>query len=152
MRRSFYSRFLKEDAWLLYGDVGYGVIDVGHPRCLNVGIAEQTMVLMAAGMASEGRRVYTYAIAPHYLRAWEFVRNMLAGTDRDVTLVAVGVGDDYRALGKTHCIDYTEMRALCDAIGLPCYQMPPKGDFAHYLDDAMSKPGPKMLHLRKGGV
>ncbi len=152
MRRAFYRQFLTEDAWLLYDDVGYGVIDVNHPRCINVGIAEQTMIGMAAGMASEGAKVYTYAIAPHYLRAWEFVRNMLVGTNRDVTLVAIGVGDDYAKLGKTHTVSYHEMRALCSAIGLPCYQMPPKGEFQHFLEEAMSQPGPKLLHLRKGGV
>lgn len=148
MRKAFYERFLKEDAWLLYDDVGYGVIDVNHPRCVNVGIAEQTMVGMAAGMASQGARVYTYAIAPHYLRAWEFVRNTVAGTNRDVTLVAVGVGDDYKALGKTHTMHRKEMSVLCYAIGLPYYCPDNIGD----LDEAMSQPGPKMLHLRKGGV
>lgn len=152
MRKAFYERFLKEDAWLLYDDVGYGVIQTNHARCVNVGIAEQSMIGMAAGMASCGAKVYCYAIAPHYLRAWEFVRNMIAGTNRDVTLVAIGVGDDYAKLGKTHTISYLEMRTLCNAIGLPCHQMPPKGEFEHYLDMAMSQPGPKLLHLRKGGV
>jgi len=148
MRRTFYSRFLLEDAWLLYGDVGYAVIDVSHPRCVNVGIAEQTMVGMAAGMASEGVRVYTYAIAPHYLRAWEFVRNLVAGTNRDVTLVAVGVGDDYKALGKTHAMSRKELSVLCYAIGLPYYCPDSLSD----LNDAMSQRGPKLLHLRKGAV
>lgn len=149
MRRAFYERFLRDDgSILLYDDVGYGVIDVSNPRCLNVGIAEQTMVGMAAGRASCGRKVYCYAIAPHYLRAWEFVRNMVAGTGRDVTLVAVGVGDDYKALGKTHCISAEELSVLCFAIGLP-YYFP---DSLETLDAAMSYPGPKLLHLRKGGV
>lgn len=133
---------------MLYGDVGYGVIDVAHPRCLNVGIAEMTMVGMAAGMASEGARVYCYAIAPHYLRAWEFVRNLVAGTSRDVTLVGVGVDGDYAGLGKTHCISRRELSILCMAIDLP-YYCP---DSSEELTQAMSQPGPKLLHLRKGGV
>lgn len=140
--------FLKEDAYLLYDDVGFGVIDVTHPRCINVGIAEQTMVGMAAGMASEGAKVYCYAIAPHYLRAWEFVRNMAAGTKRDITLVGVGVGDDYAHLGKTHMIEASEMAVLCYAIGLRHYCPEDLGQ----LESAMSQPGPKMLHLRKGGL
>jgi len=148
MRKAFYERFLKENSWLLYGDVGYGVIDVNHPRCVNVGIAETTMVGMAAGMASQGARVYTYAIAPHYLRAWEFVRNLVAGTHRDVTLVAVGVGDDYASLGKTHVISRKELSISCYALGLPYYCPDSLDD----LDDAMSQPNPKLLHLRKGGV
>lgn len=148
MRKAFYSQFKAEDAWLLYGDVGYGVIDMDHPRCLNVGIAEQTMVGMACGMASEGAKVYCYAIAPHFLRAWEFVRNLMVGKGRDVTLVAVGEGDDYKALGSTHAISVKEMSDLCWAIHLPyCHPRNLEG-----LDAAMRQPGPKMLHLRKGGV
>jgi len=148
MRKAFYERFEREDAWLLYDDVGFGVISPANARCVNVGIAEQVMVGMAAGMASEGAKVYCYAIAPHYLRAWEFVRNLLAGTRRDVTLVAVGVGDDYKALGKTHTISRKELSILCYAIGIPYYCPDSLSD----LEDAMSHPGPKMLHLRKGGV
>ena len=137
------------DAWLLYGDVGYGVIYQGpRERVLNVGIAEQTMVLMAAGLASRGKVVYTYAIAPHYLRAWEFIRNLVADTGRDITLVAVGVGDDYKALGKTHCIGVDELSALCFAISLPYYCPTDRES----LDKALRQPGPKMLHLSKASV
>jgi len=131
---------------LLYGDIGYGIMYRGvRPRVLNMGIAEQTMVLAAAGLASRGKCVYTYAIAPHYLRAWEFVRNMVAETDRDITLVAVGVGDDYKNMGKTHCIGTDELSSLCYAIGLP-YYCPTDRDS---LDKALRQPGPKLLHLRK---
>ena len=148
MRKAFYERFEREDAWLLYDDVGFGVISPANARCVNVGIAEQVMVGMAAGMASEGAKVYCYAIAPHYLRAWEFVRNLVVYKRRDVTLVGVGVNDDYAALGVTHAVTVTEMRALCDAVCLPYYR--PMSE--HDLDVAMKPPGPKFLHLRKGGL
>jgi transketolase len=148
MRKSFYDAFLRQDAWLLYDDVGYGVIDVSHPRCVNVGIAEQTMVGMACGMASEGAKVYCYAIAPHFIRAWEFVRNLVVYKRRDVTLVGVGVNGDYAALGHTHAITTSEMRSLCDAVCLPYYCPRDLAD----LIVAMAAPGPKFLHLRKGGV
>ena len=148
MRKAWFAHFLTEDAWCLYGDIGYGVIDQSHPRCLNVGIAEMTMVGMAAGMASEGAKVYTYCIGPHYLRAWEFVRNLLAGTKRDVTLVAAGVGDDYKMLGKPHMIEPYEFGTLCYAIGIPYFCPKDKNE----LEAALRQPGPKVLHLRKGGV
>jgi transketolase C-terminal domain/subunit len=105
-----------------------------------------TMVGMAAGMASEGAKVYCYAIGPHYLRAWEFVRNLIAGTDRDVTLIAAGEGDDYKMLGKPHMIGEAEMRGLCSAIGLPYYFPTDKSS----MQDALRQPGPKMIHARKG--
>ena len=148
MRKAFYSAFLKEDAWLLYGDVGYGIVSTDHARCVNVGIAEQTMVAMAAGMAECGARVYTYCIGPMIYRAWEQVRNLVAGTQRDVTLVVVGVGDDYAAIGKTHCVSRRELSISCYTLGLP-YYCP---DSLEDLEDAMSSYGPKLIHLRKGGV
>lgn len=145
MRKAFFEAFCREQSFLLYDDVGFGVIDQSHPRVINVGIAEQAMVGMAAGMASEGARVYCYAIAPHFIRAWEFARNMVAGTGRDVTLVGVGVGDDYKALGKTHAITSQEISLLCHAIGLPYYCPFDRGS----LGDALAQRAPKFLHLGK---
>jgi len=139
---------VRSGAWVLYADIGYNTVDQTYEKAVNVGIAEQTMVGMAAGMASEGVSVYTYCIGPHYIRAWEFVRNLIAGTDRDVTLVAAGEGDDYKMLGKPHMISEAELRGLCAAIGLPYYFPLDKES----LDYALAQPGPKMLHVRKGAL
>jgi transketolase len=148
MRKAFFSEFTKQDAWLLYDDVGYGIIDQSHPRVINVGIAEQAMVGMAAGMASQGARVYCYFIAPHIIRAWEFVRNLVVPKGRDVVLVGVGRNGDYAELGFTHDIDCLAMRRLCEAINLP-YVAPCTPE---ELEAAMKRGGPLFLHLTKKSV
>lgn len=147
MRKTFYNEFKNQDAWLLYNDVGYGVLEVDNPRCRNVGISEQAMIGMAAGMASCGEKVFCYSIAPHLIRAWEFVRNLLAGSGYNVILVGVGEGDDYKNLGRSHMVTVSEMVALCDAIRLR-YVFP--GDRDHLIECVRGK-GPLFLHLSKGG-
>jgi len=149
MRRAFWNEFQKKDenCWLLYGDVGFGVIDTTHPRCINVGVAEQVMIGMAAGMASCGAKMYCYAIAPHFLRAWEFVRNLVVASNKDVTLVAIGADGDYAKLGSTHDISRKDLFTLCGGIGLPYSD--PFNTFD--LERLLSLPGPRLIHLRKGG-
>lgn len=144
-REVVFERALAGGAYVLYADIGFGLLDMGHSNSTNVGISETTMIGMAAGMASEGAKVYTYCIAPHYLRAWEFIRNLLAETDRDVTMVAGGVGEDYKMLGHPHMMFEDEFRGHCNVLKLPYYCPKTVGEF----EEAMAAPAPKMLHLRK---
>ena len=65
---------------LLVGDLGFGVVadfGVTYPRqFLNCGVAEQSMVGVAAGLAAAGRRPFVYSIANFpTLRPLEQIRN-----------------------------------------------------------------------------
>ena len=88
-------------------------------RFINVGIAEQNLINVSAGLALEGFKVFAYAIAPFItMRCYEQCRTNLAllSTVRpmNVTLVGVGAGYSYVVSGPTHqCYeDITLMRAL----------------------------------------
>lgn len=88
-------------------------------RFLNVGIAEQNLINVSAGLALEGFTVFAYAIAPFItMRCYEQCRTNLAllSTVRpmNVTLVGVGAGYSYVVSGPTHqCYeDITLMRTL----------------------------------------
>ncbi len=72
-------------------------------RLINVGIAEQAMVGMAAGLAIGGK-VPIVAAAGAFLtgRALEQIKNDLAYTGTNVKLYAVSTGLAYGALGATH--------------------------------------------------
>ncbi len=92
-----------ERVHLLWGDVGYGLF-INHRksfpnRCLNSGIAEQCMVGMAAGMASEGFRPICYTIMPVLIeRAFEQIK-----IDVDQQNLPVGlVGHSNGECGPTH--------------------------------------------------
>lgn len=72
-------------------------------RYINVGIAEQNLVGIAAGLSMSGKVVYTYAIIPFMtMRCYEQVRVDLCCMNLSVTIVGVGAGYDYSTLGPTH--------------------------------------------------
>lgn len=88
-------------------------------RFINVGIAEQNLINVSAGLALEGFTVYAYAIAPFLtMRAFEQIRNNLSllsqMKEMNVNLVGVGAGLSYDVSGPTHhCLeDISIMRTL----------------------------------------
>lgn len=104
---------------LLTGDLGFGVLDEFARRFpsqyVNAGVAEQNMTAMAAGLALEGHKVYTYSIANFAtLRCLEQIRNDVCYHDADVTVVSVGGGFSYGQLGMSHFAteDIAILRAL----------------------------------------
>jgi len=104
-------------------DFGSPVLDnirTGFPdRFLNVGVAEQNLINITAGLALEGYKVFAYAIAPFItMRCYEQTRISLALLSKvrpiSATLIGVGAGYSYVVSGPTHqCYeDITLMRAL----------------------------------------
>jgi transketolase len=88
-------------------------------RFINVGIAEQNLINISAGLAIEGYKVFAYAIAPFItMRCFEQIRVSLALLSEvrpmNVNLIGVGAGYSYVVSGPTHqCYeDITIMRAL----------------------------------------
>jgi transketolase len=97
----------KPDVWLLNGDLGYSVLEPFAEkfadRYLNVGVAEQNMTGIAAGIAMSGNTVFTYSIANFpTLRCFEQIRNDVCYHGANVKIVAVGGGLTYGAQGYTH--------------------------------------------------
>jgi len=86
---------------------------------VNVGIAEQNAVTIAAGLALSGKKVFTYAIAPFItLRCLEQIRVESAIMGLPITFVGVGAGFGYPDSGPTHHMleDIAIMRALPNII------------------------------------
>ena len=112
MRTAFIDQLIKEarkndKIFLLVGDLGYNVIEPfanEFPnRFRNVGIAEQNMAGVAAGLAMSGFNVYFYSIGNFpTLRCIEQIRNDIAYHHANVKVVAVGGGYAYGDLGATH--------------------------------------------------
>jgi transketolase len=95
------------DIWLLCGDLGYSVLEpfaAKFPdRYLNVGVAEQNMAGIAAGIALSGKTVFIYSIGNFpTLRCLEQLRNDVCYHGADVKIVAVGAGYAYGSQGYTH--------------------------------------------------
>lgn len=112
MRTSFINQLIEEARnneriFLLVGDLGYHVIEPfaqEFPNCfLNVGIAEQNMAGVAAGLSMTGYNVYIYSIGNFpTLRCLEQIRNDIAYHHANVKIVSVGAGYAYGSLGATH--------------------------------------------------
>jgi len=119
IRELFARAQVDRDITLIVGDLGYGVVDdfaaqLGH-QFINAGIAEQSMMGLAAGLAASGKKVFVYSIAnfPTF-RCLEQIRNDVAYSHLDITVVAVGAGVAYGNLGYTHHAieDIAIMRSL----------------------------------------
>ena len=72
-------------------------------RFINVGVAEQSMIGISAGISMEGGIVFAYTIATFALyRPFEMIRNDLCYQNLPVTIVGMGSGSIYHNLGATH--------------------------------------------------
>ena len=108
-----------KDVHLMTGDLGFGVLkpywEQLPEQFTNVGIAEQNMTGIAAGLALSGKKVFTYSIGNFpTLRCLEQIRNDCAYHNANVKIVCVGGGFVYGSLGMSHHAteDLAIMRAL----------------------------------------
>jgi len=107
--------FGNEEIVFLSADFGSPVLDklrsAFDGRFINVGIAEQNLINIAAGFALEGFTVYAYGIAPFVtMRAYEQIKinlSLLSHTrEVNVNLIGVGAGLSYDFTGPTHhCLE-----------------------------------------------
>ena len=126
MRDTFVKTLLEiakkdKNVYIITGDLGFGVLkpfwDELPDQIINAGIAEQNMTSIAAGLALQGKIVYTYSIGNFpTLRCIEQIRNDCAYHDANVKVVCVGGGFVYGSLGMSHHAteDIAMMRALPD--------------------------------------
>lgn len=140
---------------LVTGDLGFGVLkpywEQLPDQFTNAGIAEQNMTSFAAGMALEGKTVFTYSIGNFpTLRALEQIRNDCAYHEANVKIVCVGGGFVYGSLGMSHHAteDLAVMRALPGVTVLaPCDPM----EAALATRAIYRQPGTCYLRLGRGG-
>ena len=93
-----------ENIIVLVGDIGYRVFDEfreKYPdRFINLGICEQSMIGVSAGMALEGLKPWVYTITPFLIeRPFEQVKLDIDQQNVNVKLVGFA---DYSTLGPTH--------------------------------------------------
>jgi transketolase len=84
-------------------------------RFVEVGIAEQNLVGVAAGLASGGHRVIAVSPASFLTsRSLEQIKHDVCYSDRPVVLAGISAGVSYGALGSTHhsLHDFAVLRAI----------------------------------------
>jgi transketolase len=144
-----------ERVWALTGDLGIGLFDefeqAAPGRYLNVGIAEQNLVGVAAGLAYAGQVPFAYSIAPFVTsRPHDQVRVDVAMAGANVKLVGVGGGVAYGYLGPTHHAveDLAIMRALP---GMTVLAPGDPAEARRATRAAFAVDGPVYLRLGKNG-
>lgn len=160
MRDSFFDSLFKvarkdKDLILISADTGAICLDnfkkYLRRQYINVGIAEQNMIGIAAGLALSGKKVYVYAIIPFAtMRCYEQIRVDLCCMNLDVTVVGIGAGFDYSTLGPTHhgTEDIALMRVLP---GMQVYS-PSDSLMAELIAERTAKiKGPKYIRLDRTG-
>ncbi|WP_165942920.1 transketolase family protein [Marinomonas flavescens] len=108
-----------KDIVLVTGDLGFGSFEQFEKKFpgqyFNAGIAEQSMIGIASGLAKAGKIVFVYSIGNFVtMRCLEQIRNDACYHDLNVNLVSQGGGFTYGALGMSHHAteDIAIMRAL----------------------------------------
>ncbi|MDH5586711.1 MAG: hypothetical protein OEZ05_08790 [Nitrospirota bacterium] len=86
------------------GAMGLSQIQALYPQqVLNVGISEQNMMSVAAGLALSGNRIFAYGIASHITsRCYEQLKLDVCALNVPVVLLGMGSGLSYGVDGPTH--------------------------------------------------
>lgn len=145
----------KDDrAFFVTADLGFNVVekfrDAYPDRYLNVGISEQNMCSVAAGLALEGYMAFTYSIGNFpTLRGIEQIRNNICYHNANVKIMSVGGGFAYGDLGMTHHAteDIAMMRALPN---MRVYVPSDEVDAVACFKEAVSFDGPAFIRMARG--
>lgn len=124
MRDAFFEELFKiasldKDVMLLMADQGaitFKKFEEKIPnQLINMGIAEQNMISVAAGLTLSGKKVFVHAIANFAtLRCFEQIKVDLSIMNLPVTIVGIGAGFSYGSDGPTHHAnqDIAAMRSI----------------------------------------
>jgi transketolase len=138
---------------LLTGDHGYSIFDGFRTECasqyLNVGVAEQNMVGMAAGLARAGFRPFVYGLSAFVpLRVVEQIKIDIAHDNLPVVLLGDGAGFVYSYLGTSH--QATEDIACTRAIPqLAVFSPADRFELSLCMDQAYTLQQPVYLRIGK---
>ena len=124
MRNVFINELIKKsktdkDIYLITADLGFRSFEIFQKefpeRFINVGVAENNMIGVGAGMALQGKKVFVYSILPFLVfRCLEQIRNNICHNNLNVKLIAGGGGFSYSVQGISHNTseDLSIMRSL----------------------------------------
>ena len=130
--------FKKDDRlFLLYGDAGFGGIDelkkAFPDRICNVGIMEQGMVGIAAGMAMSGMIPVVFSFCNFLaFRALEQIRNDIVLQNQNVKLIGTGAEDYFSFLGPSHTCGEKDLEIM-HLVGMNIYN--PYDNKSKYFKD-----------------
>ncbi len=156
MRKEFSNtieRLAREDDQIVFltGDLGFNALEnvqkaLGK-RFINAGVAEQSMVSIAAGIAHKGYKVICYSIAPFIVfRPLEQIRNDICFHKKHVILVGNGGGFGYGIMGSTHH-SISDIAVLSSLPNMKCAVPAFADDVEPMLSELLNDPSPAYFRL-----
>ena len=140
---------------LLTGDLGYSVferyIKLFPKQFINMGVSEQNMTGVAAGLAIENKIPFIYSIVPFVtMRNFEQIRNDICYQNLNVKIIGVGAGFSYGPYGHTHhgLEDIGILRTLAN-LTIICPGDPIETELA--VKKAIEIKGPVYIRLGRAG-
>lgn len=145
----------RSDLFFLTADMGINLVEKfqeAYPdRFVNVGIAEQNLIGVSAGLANLGYRPFAYTISNFAVhRCFEQIRNDMVIHGYPITILGTSTGYDNAPLGPTHHIidDWGTLRTL-PGINVYC---PSSVSYAStLLDRVLDAARPAYIRIPKGG-
>jgi Transketolase, C-terminal subunit len=125
MKRIFINKLIERakidsNIWLIISDVGFGLVEsfekLFPDRFINVGIAEQNALGIAAGLAETGKNVYFYGISPFVtFRCLDQIRMFMQYRQLPIKIIGNGIDKMYSTAGYSHW-------AIEDSSVMQCFQ------------------------------
>lgn len=143
-----------ENIFFLTADMGINLVeqiqDKFPARFANVGIAEQNLIGVAAGLANLGYKPFVYTISNFVIhRCYEQIRNDIILHQYPITLMGTSTGYDNAPLGPTHHI-IDEWGALRNFPGIDIY-CPGSVTYANSLvNKVLARKKPAYIRIPKG--
>ena len=142
--------------FVITADMGLGLLDSFQEefpdRFLNVGIAEQNMVGIAAGLCNLGFKPFCYTISNFLVqRCFEQIRNDACLHKYPITLVGTSTGFDNGLLGPTHQIvdDIGCIKALPN---ITIYSPATNNVIESIFSEILVNTGPVYIRIGKSGI
>lgn len=111
-----------KDIFFLSADFGAPALDIYREELpeqfIHTGISEQNMIDVASGLALDGRKVFTYAMAPFVvLRCLEQHKCSISMMNLNVCTIVAGIGLGYADAGPTHYLteDLSILKSLINS-------------------------------------
>ena len=136
---------------LLFGDISFFLFNdfnTRHPnRLFNVGICENTLISMAAGMSATGYYPVVHTIAPFVTeRSYEQVKLDICYNRFGCTIVTTGGSFDYAWDGATHHC-YTDLEIMRMLPGMEVMQPGSKKEFDILFSASYNNGKPSYLRI-----
>ena len=140
----FLSRVNNPDIYLLHADM-WGFPTTGN--VINCGVQEPNMVNIAAGLASQGKRVIIYGVAGFVIyKAYEQIKLNIKGWSENlgsIVFVNAGYNGCYNICGRGHLV-YDD-HILMQGLDIPLFDPPDRKTFIRDVKEGLQHTGVRFI-------